>query len=266
MTEWQPRVGVCCGADAAWLASQTGADYVELPAVGLANLTPEQASQGWKAETTNLFLPGDFRLCGPEKTPPEALWAYVEDTLGRAAKLGIQLMVVGSGGARRAPEGFDLDEAHTVFVDFVEQVQRRASAYGIHMAPESLNRTETNVATDLGVLARMLRERRLAYTCDTRHVLAEWNLDHGKELSAASVPSVAYLEDQIPFAPAHLHLATVSASPPLDTDLGVWAVLERVQSLGFRGRVSFECRWEAMESQLPPAKRLVIQALRGGTQ
>lgn len=252
---------------------------MELPAVSLASLVDDPASSGLPVETTNLFLPGGFRLCGLHRTAPSTLWGYVDEVLACAGRLGVRLMVVGSGGARSAPPGFDLEEAHQVFLDMVEQVQERANPYGIAIAPESLNRTETNVGTNLGSLARALRKREVEYTCDTRHLLVEWNLDHGLEAHATGernldhgleahatcVPSQAYLEDQVPFAPAHLHLGTAAASAPQESDLGVWAVLERARSLGFRGRVSLECRWEAMERELPLAKRLAVRALRGGS-
>jgi sugar phosphate isomerase/epimerase len=141
-------------------------------------------------------------------------------------------MVVGSGGSRRAPDGVSEDIAETRFVEVVEALQEMAGPYEIVIAPESLNRSETNVGNDLGALANRLRAAGASYTADLYHILYEANADgHAPDLVA-----------QVPFAPAHVHLADLPRFAPDVDDPAVAAFARRLRELGYNARISLECR------------------------
>ena len=76
------------------------------------------------------------------------------------------------------------------------------------MAPESLNRSETNVGNDLGQLAKDLAAKGIAYTADLYHILYEANAD-------GHPPDFA---EQLPFAPLHVHLADLPRHVPAPDD------------------------------------------------
>jgi hypothetical protein len=44
--------------------------------------------------------------------------AYVAKAFDRVARLGVRIVVFGSGGARRVPEGYPRDDAVRQMVDF----------------------------------------------------------------------------------------------------------------------------------------------------
>ena len=57
------------------------------------------------------FISGSLKITGP-KVDPAALKAYVEVTLERTERAGVEVMVFGSGGARQVPDGFDRTKAY----------------------------------------------------------------------------------------------------------------------------------------------------------
>lgn len=212
-----------------------GFDYVELGA-GLLFDQP-RAFDGLHVPATNLFFKGGYKLFGPDKTP---YLAYGEKVIHAAAKTGVKVMVVGSGAARNAPEGFPLEEANEEFANIIAALAEIARPLGVLIAPESLNRTETNVANDLGELAQAMVARRLAYTADVYHVLKQWDLDP----ATSGPPSSQYWIDQVPFRPAHVHFADLPRYLPAKDDPDVLASLCRLVALGYDDRISFEGSWD----------------------
>jgi sugar phosphate isomerase/epimerase len=91
----------------------------------------------------NIFIPGDMKLVGP-LVNEKALLEYVEIVFMRCKKAGIKLIVWGSGGARRIPEGFSPAMAKLQFIELAKKVAQVAERYEVVLALENLNRTETN--------------------------------------------------------------------------------------------------------------------------
>ena len=270
------KFGICCGIDSAIQALDLGAEYIELGAVAFNGLEPDWNPLpfvGVPIETTNVFFPGAIKLFGPERTPYEE---YAKRAIDRAAEVGVKIMVVGSGVSRRAPEGSDPATMDAEFADIVANMQRIASPYGIAMAPESLTRLETNVGNDLGRLARLLKERGVAYTADSFHVLKEWEFDTQaegrgtrdegrgvKDLGSAQRgegrgttddgPSAAHWAEQIPFAPAHIHIGDLPRNYPKAADPMMQGFARRIKELGYDGRISLECSLGELSTGLPSA-------------
>jgi sugar phosphate isomerase/epimerase len=94
------RFGICTSLAEAEEAVEAGFDYVELSASSIATADDVWAYRDLPVEATNAFFPTSFRLFGPEATP---IQGYVTDLLAKAEDIGVEVMVVGSGAARRAP-------------------------------------------------------------------------------------------------------------------------------------------------------------------
>ena len=62
----------------------------------------------------------------------------------RAKVLGIKIIVLGSGGARKVPDGFSQDEAWKQLVEFAKRIAPEAKKRGIVVAVEPLQKGETN--------------------------------------------------------------------------------------------------------------------------
>ena len=146
------QVGYCTPLSNIEAAKAAGFDYVELSTseiAGLSDADYEQAAArvrlvGLPVPVTNLFLPAALKVTGPD-VDPERQMAYVRKAFARLERLGTQIVVFGSGGARRVPDGFPKDQAFQQLVEFGRRIAPEAKARGITIAIEPLRREETNI-------------------------------------------------------------------------------------------------------------------------
>ena len=73
-----------------------------------------------KAEAYNVLLPAGLKVAGPE-TDTARQDRYLDTAFRRAAALGGQVAVFGSGGARGIPPGWAREQAETQIVDFLKR-------------------------------------------------------------------------------------------------------------------------------------------------
>ena len=235
------KFGVCCGLNEADEVLAAGFDYVELPAQQILGNEEEYARL--RPLATNLFFPSSIKLFGPEKTPYHD---YARGVISAASKIGVQTMVVGSGGSRkwsadaRSASGAgdpQSPEADAAFARVAAELAEIAEPYGIAIAPESLNRGETNVGNDLCRLATELDVLGVGYTADSYHVITEWVFD-GNE---APVP-IEHWRDQLPHLPSHVHIGDRARANPVPGEAEMAGFVHRLNELGYDGTVSLECR------------------------
>ena len=146
------QVGYCTSLKNAEAAKAAGFDYVEVSASEVAALSDadfEAAATRLKQEgiatpSANLFVPQTIKVVGPAVNV-EQQTAHVKKVMARLSRLGVQILVFGSGGARRVPDGFPRDEAWTQLVDFSRRAAEEAKAYDITVTIEPLRRQETNI-------------------------------------------------------------------------------------------------------------------------
>ncbi|MEO5562242.1 MAG: TIM barrel protein, partial [Chitinophagaceae bacterium] len=75
----------------------------------------------------------------------------------RAKRAGIPFIILGSGGARRIPDGYDVKKAQADFAVLCRKIAIVAKKYGIMVALESLEATETNFLITLTSAAEVVR-------------------------------------------------------------------------------------------------------------
>lgn len=146
------RVGYCTGLKNLEAAKAAGFDYVELSATEMAALSDADfdaavakiKAVGIPTPAANLFVPAAIRLTGPQ-TDPDAQMAHVKKVMSRLSKVGVEVIVFGSGGARRVPDGFAKDAAFKQLVDFGRRAANEAKPYNITIAIEPLRTQETNI-------------------------------------------------------------------------------------------------------------------------
>ncbi len=243
------RFGACTSIDQSEKWKSAGFDYIEVAAAPMRE-------EGWSpapyvtadVEATNLFFPGGVNIYDGSFDPVE----HVEIVGVCAAAVYAELMVIGSGGQRKHPEGPEVGLAS--FVSIVKAMQEAFPH--LPLVPESLNRTETNVGTDLGKLALALHAEGLGYTADAYHVLKEWDFD-GRE-GGLETPSKAFWEAQLPHLPVHVHLSSIARTLPQEDDAQVIGFLKRLKELGYDGKMSLEGQFD--DEQLARA-RPVLGAL-----
>jgi D-psicose/D-tagatose/L-ribulose 3-epimerase len=94
--------------------------------------------------SANLFLPAGIKVTGPN-IDKERQMEYVRRALDRVSRLGVRLVVFGSGGARQVPEGFPKQEAFQQLVDFGKRIAPEARSRNITIAIEPLRKQESNI-------------------------------------------------------------------------------------------------------------------------
>lgn len=223
------KVGVCSAFSRVDSMMAMGFDYVELSASGLAGMTDEARSH-YETPRSNLFFPSGISLFNNayDRTLDAA-----QVSIEAAAECGVEVMVVGSGAWRNAPANANMTEAHEKFLKAVAEFQGYAIKFEIKIAPESLNRSETNVGNDLGAMARLLRTRGVGYTADSFHALQEARAN-------SRTADAAFWEEQLPFAPLHVHMASAERLAPSSEDPEMIGFAARLKALKYKGTFSLE--------------------------
>jgi sugar phosphate isomerase/epimerase len=250
------RVGYCTGLKNLEAAKAAGFEYVELGTTEIAGLSDAEfdaaaariKALGIATPAANLFLPGTLKVTGPQ-IDPEAQMAHVRKAFTRLARLGTEVVVFGSGGARRVPDGFAKEEAFKQLVDFGKRAGREARANGITIAIEPLRKQETNIINSAGGRARQ-RDRRSPFQLmiDFYHLASEQE-DPAIVLRA---------KDHI----RHLHVAnpTGRVFPQKWEEFDYGPFFANLKAIGYDKRISVEGTTSDLAAQAPPAIALLHKA------
>ena len=159
------RFGFSAGCDKAAYMGACGYDFQESYLDALYGMTEEELEAqrrtmreaGLTLEAFNCFFPGDMTLVGEKAVPPETIRAFARKVLQRAAGLGGRIAVLGSGGARRVPEGVPMEAALEQFADAARIVGDEAARAGMTVVLEPLSRHDTNLLNTVEETAAFCR-------------------------------------------------------------------------------------------------------------
>lgn len=150
------RFGVCTGIDNAErlkYAVQAGMDYVECGFGFLATSTDEEFENAKnnlkeaniKCEAANCFIPSQFPIAD-SSCDRKALAEYVEKGMKRGTEIGLKIVVLGSGGARKVPENVTFKDGFknisSILSDIISPI---AEKYDITVVIEPLRYKECNI-------------------------------------------------------------------------------------------------------------------------
>lgn len=146
------KFGICSDLSNIESVAATGFDYIEGHVTKVAAMSEAEfeelcvkvAAAPIKAEAFCVLFPGDIKITGPEADPAK-IEAYADRALARVKKLGAEVVVFGSGGARKVPDGFDRATAWHQLITAGRILGRIAEKYGLVIALEPLNTGETNI-------------------------------------------------------------------------------------------------------------------------
>lgn len=146
------KVGYCTTLKNAEAAKAAGFDYVEVSATEVAALSDADfdaavarlKQAGIATPAANLFVPQTIKVVGPDINL-EQQTAHIRRVMTRLQALGTEILVFGSGGARRVPDGVSREEAFRQLVDFSRRAADEARTHGITITIEPLRRQETNI-------------------------------------------------------------------------------------------------------------------------
>lgn len=145
-------IGLCAGLEKAGEAKALGFDYLEPPVTGIASLSEtafadalaQVRQTGLPVRRCNCLFPGSLPLCG-EDLRADRVAAWLQAALPRVRALGAELVVFGSGGARKRPEQVPYATAFRRLVQVTRLIGDVCAANGLRVAIEPLNPGETNM-------------------------------------------------------------------------------------------------------------------------
>lgn len=256
----QVQVGLCTGLSGIDAAKSAGFDYVELSTSEIAALSDadyESASARIKAlglavPVTNLFLPATVKVTGPDVDRDLQL-RYVRKAFERLSRIGTGLVVFGSGGARRVPDGFSRDEAFKQLVDFGRRAAAEARRHDITIAIEPLRRQETNIINSAAEgleLVNAVDDPGFQLMIDFYHLASE-----GEDPAI-----VLRAREHI----RHLHMANPQGRVfPLAWDEFDYApFFANLRAIGYDRRISVEATTKELPVEAPQAIALLRRAFR----
>jgi len=149
------RIGYCGPLKDIDAVKAAGFDYMEVRTSEVAALSDADYATvaakfkqvGLPVLSANLFIPSDIKVTGPN-IDKERQMEYVRRALDRVSRLGVRLVVFGSGGARQVPVGFSKPEAFQQLVDFGKRIAPEARSRNITIAIEPLRHQETNLVNN----------------------------------------------------------------------------------------------------------------------
>lgn len=245
-------VGICGPVRDHQDYAQSGYAYIEPTVQGF--LVPEAPDAEFQANfdllrksnlsvpVANSFLPSALKVVGPEVNH-EAVLGYAETAFRRARIVGIEHIVFGSGGARYIPDKFLHDQARTQFVALLKKMGPLAARYGITLCLEPLRRQETNFLNTVPESMAVLHEvghSHVQLTFDIYHITQEGRGVDDVHIAGGAIRHCHIAEDKDRRAPG-VHG---------DDFTPYFAALK---TIGYRGRISIECRWQERAAELPAA-------------
>lgn len=190
----------------------------------------------------NLFIPGELKVVGPA-VDEKAVLEYVETVLSRISRTDTRMVVWGSGGSRRVPDGFDRKTAEKQFVAIAKKIARIAEKYQIVIALENLNSTETNFINTVGESLRIVKKvhhPNLRINTDIYHMLKE------NEPPAMIYKARKYL--------VHAEIAEKNGrTPPGVAGEDFRPYLRELKKAGYQGNIVIEGQWADFPKMAAPA-------------
>jgi D-psicose/D-tagatose/L-ribulose 3-epimerase len=145
-------IGYCGPLQDIPAAKAAGFDYMEVRTSEVAALSNAEferlAAQlkqlAFPAPAAYWFVPAEIKLTGPAIDKDRQM-EYLHGALDRVSRLGVRVIVFGSGGARQVPAGFPMEEAFRQLVDFGKRTGPEARKRNITIAIEPQRREECNI-------------------------------------------------------------------------------------------------------------------------
>ena len=176
------RLGICTAAQYAPQMKQIGFDYIELAMSATAKLTEAEFAEtkriikdcGLPCEAMNGMLPPEVRVTGTN-VQAQKIHDYLDLAFSRAHELGVKVVVFGSGGARKLPDGMRHADGYNYLSAYLELASDIAAPYGISIAIEPLRAAECNIINHVAEaqwLAKKVMRSNVGALADLYHMMA----------------------------------------------------------------------------------------------
>ena len=270
--KWRILFGACrSSVEDVTIMRDFGYDFWEWGAG--AAFDPARDDEWWKRQkdeiakrplplrSCNAFIPGSFRLTGPNADHAPAL-DYAEKVLRRADEIGVKTVVFGSGGARNVPGDFtgkdrpDLEKGTRQYADFCrELVKRVADLKTTVVVIEPLRPNESNIVNYVFqglAICREVNSPRLMQLADIFHMMMGGDSPHAVITAGELLKHVHIAEYGSRLFPGH--------DPALVERLRPF--FGALKKAGYAGGVSCECGWGDAKDFAKNAKT-AIETMKG---
>ncbi|MGC9003759.1 MAG: sugar phosphate isomerase/epimerase family protein [bacterium] len=249
------RIGACLHWNHSKILKEAGGDFIELPLSAIANLKEKDfeelpRSLPLPAEAFNILLPSDFKIVGDD-VDWERIKNYLELAFGRAKLLGGEVIVFGSGRARRREADYPKEKTKEKIAYFLFLASEIGEKWDLKIAIEHLNREETNTINTLSEALEFAEEsgrENVGVIADFYHLIKEnecWDvLKRGRKRLF------------------HIHISDQQRRPPSEGNGLLTDFLIFLKEIGYGDRISLECRWQEIERELPLAINFLKNLLR----
>jgi sugar phosphate isomerase/epimerase len=203
-----------------------------------------------KVYLCNILFPGSMKIVGHEVNEKRVL-AYVDTVFGRAKRAGIPLIVLGSGGSRRLPDGYDAQKAKTEFAALGRKLASVAKKHSVTIALESLNSTETNFLNTLQEAAEVVKQvnhPNFRLNADIYHMMKE---NESPEHIVDAGKIIVYVE---------VAEKEKRSLPGVQGD-DFRPYFRALHSIGYRGPVVIEGRSSNLSQEIPQAHAYLTKQL-----
>lgn len=232
------RLGVCTDIKNIQEIAEIGFDYLEFSLARLAGMTEEEFEEASSivdaapinVEACNGMLPGEIKVVG-EKVNAQVIHDYLDKAFARAKRLGVKIVVFGSGASRRVPDNFDTGVAWRQIGNFLRLAERHAKENDITIVIEPLRAAECNImnyVSEATLMASLIQMPHIAVLADTFHMA----------LGSEPLSALTMAGDQL----KHVHIANaIGRKFPKAGDGERYAeIFETLKEMGYEGRVSVE--------------------------
>ena len=205
----------------------------------------------------NLFLPGRPQGGGARRSTRRPRWTTCGKAFDRAAKLGLKVIVFGSGGSRKVPDGFSKDEAWKQLVDFAKRIAPEAKKRRIVVAVEPLRKQETNIintAAEGLAWVQAVGHPNFQLMVDFYHLASE------KEDPAILVKARKELR--------HIHIANPNGRvfPQSAEEYDYSGFFDNLRKIKYQGGISVEGRAKDFDVEAPKALAFLRAAGKDGVK
>jgi sugar phosphate isomerase/epimerase len=252
------QVGLCTPLKGIDAAKTAGFEYLELGTSEIAALSDAEYEQavvhikqvGVPTPAANLFLPAAIKVTGPQ-TDSDQQMTYVRKAFDRLSRLGVEILVFGSGGARRIPDAFPKADAFKQLVEFGRRIAPEARARGITVVIEPLRREETNIINSAAEgleLVEAINDPNFQLMIDFYHLASE-----------REDPAIVLRARQ---RIRHLHMANPQGRVyPLEWEEYDYApFFANLRTIGYDKRISVEASTKDFPREAPRAIALLHRA------
>lgn len=198
----------------------------------------------------NVFFPSDIKLVG-DQLNEQLVLGYVDTVMRRCKQAGVKIIVLGSGGSRRLPPGYDSLKASRQFIDITRKMAIVAAKYNRIIAIENLNYTETNFVLSLSQAIQYVKavnHPNFRLTADVYHMLMEHE--------------PAEVIDQAKGLLVHVHIAEKEERAyPGKRSVDFVPYFKAMNRIGYKGKIMMESRFVDFDREVALGKKYLDQQL-----